>query len=206
MRPLLAAALSLLPLGVLAQDGARIALPDDFRVNMHHYASVDRPDGITYRLYINDLAFETWRDERRLPSGTVFAIENFLAMTDGEGQQRRDAAGRLIAGDSLNDVHVAMKSAAWAEDGPQTTTGILRGAATEDGTWRMAGYDPRTGEPTPDMNIAECHTCHPDPRAEDFHLSRGLLDSFVRTGQAAFISFTCAEREICFGTPPSLTE
>lgn len=45
MRPLLAAALSLPSLGVLSQFGARIALRDNFRMTMHHYASVDRPNG-----------------------------------------------------------------------------------------------------------------------------------------------------------------
>ena len=201
MRRLIAVAASLFPLALLAQEGARIALPNDFRTSMQHYASVDRADGITYRLYINEMALDTWREERRLPSGTIFAIENFLAATDAEGRAQRDDAGRLVPGESLNDVHVAMKSASWADDGPQTTTAILRGAASAHGTWRMAGFDPRNGEPTPDLNLAECHTCHLDPRAEDFHLSRGLLDGFVRTGTPAFISFTCVEREICFGAP-----
>lgn len=40
MRPLFAAALSLFPLSFLALEVARISLPDDFRVTMHHYASV----------------------------------------------------------------------------------------------------------------------------------------------------------------------
>jgi Cytochrome P460 len=205
LRPLLLLALGLLPLSLAAKEGVQIALPDDFRTTMQHYASVDRADGITYRLYVNDMALETWARERRLPSGTIFAIENFLAATDASGAPLRDAADRLVPGESLNDVHVAMKSALWAEDGPQTTTGLLRGAATADGSWRMEGFDPRTGAPTPNLNIAECHQCHLDPRAEDFHLSRGLLDSFVRTGTPAFIAFACAEREICFGTPPERT-
>jgi hypothetical protein len=202
-RPLLIAVLGLFPVLLAAQEGMRIALPPDFRAEMTHYASVDRADGVTYRLYINDLALETWQSERRLTSGTVFAIENFLAERDESGEPVRDDAGKMVAGDSLNDVHVAMKSAVWADEGELSTTGLFRGAETPKGTWRMAGFDPRTGAPTPGLDIAECHTCHLDPRAEDFHLSRGLLDSFVRTGEPAFISFTCAEREICFGRPPT---
>ncbi|MGL4239048.1 hypothetical protein [Tabrizicola sp.] len=47
MRPLLTLAIGLLPLALVAQEGARIALPDDFRTKMQHYASVDWADGIT---------------------------------------------------------------------------------------------------------------------------------------------------------------
>jgi hypothetical protein len=49
-----------------APEGVRIALPEDFRTTMQHCASVDRADGITSRLYINDSALHAWRDERCL--------------------------------------------------------------------------------------------------------------------------------------------
>jgi hypothetical protein len=202
LRFVVIAGLSLVPPMLVAEERAVIGLPPDFRATMEHYASVDRADGITYRLYINDLALRAWTADRRLPSGTVFAIENFLAATDASGAILRDTDGRMIAGDSLNDVHVAMKSADWADPDVQSTTGLLRGTETPDGSWQMAGFDPRTGTATPALDIAACHQCHLDPRAEDFHLSRGLLDRFVQTGQPAFISFACGEREICFGRPP----
>jgi hypothetical protein len=77
---------------------------------------------------------------------------------------------------------------------------------TLGGTWRYAGFDPRDGRPTPGLDIATCHDCHRNHRAEDAMLSRGLLDRFAATGEPAFISFTCGARDICFGAPAPATD
>ena len=176
-----------------ASGGDRIALDRDFRTTMNRYAVVDRADGVVYDLYINDSGLDGWRDGRRLGSGTVFAIESFAGPGGAADGTERDAAHR--------DVHLSMKSEAWASGDAITTTATRFGEPTGPGTWRMAGVDPRSGEPTPGLDIAACHDCHLDRRAEDFILSRGLLDRFLRTGRPATISFACAEREICFGVP-----
>ena len=178
-----------------------LSLPTDFRNSMHHYASVDRSDGKTYRLYVTPDTLETWRSQRRLDEGATFAIESFVAAIDADGTVLRDPEGRLVPGQSDFDVHVMVKHTNWPDDGILTTRGLLFGRATDGGSWRMAGFDPRDGSPTAGLNIAECHECHTDHRAEDFLLSRGLLDRYARSGAPAFISFSCAEREICFGTP-----
>jgi hypothetical protein len=175
-------------------------LPADFRTTMAHYASVDRADGMTYRLYMNTVGLTGWQDQGRLPDGTIFAIEAFLAASDAGGTPLRDPEGRLVPGEAVSDVHVAEKRADWPEDGLRVTKGMRFGDPT-GGDWRFAGYDPATGLPTAGLDIATCHDCHEDPRAEDAVLSRGLLDRFARTGEPAFISFTCGAREICFGRP-----
>ncbi len=197
----LGALLAVFLTAALAQSPDRIPLDTGFRSTMNHYATVDRADGKVYQIYINDLALNAWRDERHLPSGTVFAIESFLAEVDANGDVVLDANRRMIAAASENDIHVAMKSENWADDGRLTTVGLLFGEETEGGTWRMAGFDPRDGSEHTELSMAECHECHVDHRAEDFILSRGLLDRYVRSGMPAYISFSCGEREICFGSP-----
>lgn len=172
-----------------------LTLDADFRESMHHYAVVERADGRLYDLYINEVGLEGWRSGRTLVPGTAFAIESFDMRPPAEPGE---AAGREAA---HHDVHVSMKSTDWAESGPISTVARLFGEPTGPATWRMAGFDPRDGSPTPGLDIPECHACHLDHRAEDFILSRGLLDGFVRTGEPSRIVFRCGEREICFGTP-----
>lgn len=186
----------------VAQDRDPLALALDFRETKHHYATIERADGKLYESYVNSLALETWLAERRLPSGTVFAIKSFGAQRTPDGSPMASPTGGLVKGVSDRDIHVSVKRDDWPDDDALTSTGLLFGASTDaDGTWRMAGLGPDTGATTPDLNIADCHTCHLDPRAEDFILSRGLLDRFARSGEPATVSFDCPEREICFGTP-----
>ena len=194
-----AALAGMLGAGALVADERldRLSLAPDFRSTMQHYAIVDRNDGRVYDLYVNDHALETWQAERRLPDGTVFAIESFAPHPDGA----RNGDGTLVRGASDHDVHLSMKSTRWEPSDAITTAGLLFGRETQDGTWRMGGFDPRTGLVTEGLDIAECHECHVDRRAEDFILSRGLLDRFARSGEPARISFDCGEREICFGQP-----
>lgn len=186
----------------VAQDRDPLALAQDFRETMHHYATIERADGKLYESYVNDLALETWLAERRLPPGTVFAIESFDAARNADGTVLASETGGFVRGPSDRDVHVSIKRDDWPDDGTLTTAGLLFGASTDaDGSWRMVGFDPDTGATTSGLDIADCHECYLDRRAEDFILSRGLLDRFARTGEPASISFECPEREICFGTP-----
>ena len=178
----------------------RVEFPRDFRQTMSLYTTVDRSDGKVYEIFINRTALEVWRSERRLPNGTQFVIESFNARRDANGQLSRNAQGRLVKGESENEIHVTEKRSNWANNGEQTSVGLLFGSPSANGTWRVGAFDPRDGRRVT-VDVAECHKCHLDRRAEDFHLSRGLLDSFVRSGQPSYISFTCEKREICFGTP-----
>ena len=115
----------------------------------------------------------------------------------------RDARGRLVRGASENEIHVTEKRTDWVQNGEITSSGLLFGNRTTGGTWRVGAFDPRDGSviPKTDAQVRECHECHVERRAEDFVLSRGLLDGFVGSGQVSHISFSCPQREICFGTP-----
>jgi hypothetical protein len=182
----------------------RVELPTDFRSTMAHYATVERADGKVYEIYINRTGLEGWRADRRLADGASFAIESFDAQRDGNGALLRDASGSLVKGESDNEIHVSAKRLAWNGKAECTSPSLMNGRAMGEGLWRMAAFDPRNGEriAKATQTPGECHQCHNDRRGEDFILSRGLLDRFASSGQVATISFTCGERDICFGGPP----
>jgi Cytochrome P460 len=189
-------------LAVFAQQAPeKIHYPQNFQTSMARYATVDRADGKLYELYISNPALAAWRSERRLPPGALFVIESFSAQRGADGAVARDRDGRLLKGDSENEIHVSQKEAAWVRNGECTSPSLMGGRPSGAGQWRMAAFDPRSGQRIlqASQKPAVCHQCHQDRRAEDFILSRGLLDSFVRSGQASYISFACGEREICFG-------
>jgi hypothetical protein len=199
-------ALSLMALqATQAQTPKRdIELPNNFRQQMTHYATVDRADGKVYELFINQLALQNWRTSRQLPTGSLFVIESFYAQKNAAGNLLRDAQGRLIKGASENELHLSEKQNRWANNGECTSPSLMNGRPNGQGQWRMAAFDPRNGQRIVQatQKPALCVQCHQDRRAEDFLLSRGLLDSFSTRGRTAHISFSCGEREICFGGEP----
>jgi hypothetical protein len=176
----------------------------DFRQSMTRYTTVDRADGKIYEIYINSIGLDGWRAERRLPMGSIFAIESFLAERNADGSLLRDADGRLVKGASENEIHVSEKRAVWPNENECTSPSLMQGRPMGEGLWRMAAFDGRNGNRIAEatQTPGECHQCHNDRRGEDFILSRGLLDSFARSDKPSYISFTCGERDICFGGPP----
>jgi hypothetical protein len=185
----------------------RPAFSTDFRTSMAHYATVDRADGKSYDLYVSLQALEAWQSERRLPVGASFAIESFVAARDASGNFTSDAQGRLIRAQSDNEIHVSEKQTAWADSADCTSQSLMNGKPMGTGMWRMGAFDPRDGSiiTRASNTQGECHQCHQENRAEDFIMSRGLLDSFARSGTKAYISFTCGARDVCFGGPPTLS-
>jgi hypothetical protein len=200
MLALLLVLLSSVFFAVAQSSKQRIEFPQNYKQTMALYTTLDRADGKIYEIYINRPALETWRNQRRLPSGTQFVIESFTARRTSSGAFQTDTRGRLVKDSSEFEIHVSEKRNDWANNAVQSTTGLLFGQPTADGQWRMDAFDPRDGSriAKTTAQIAECHQCHTDRRAEDFILSRGLLDGFVRTGQPSYIRFSCKEREICF--------
>jgi hypothetical protein len=183
----------------------------DFRQSLSHYATVDRADGKVYELFINETGLTSWQDNRRLAPGSQFVIESFDAARLSSGELARDALGRLQKAESDNELHVSEKQAGWVPSTDCTTPSLMNGrpmnATDGGGFWRMAALDPRDGQriARASNKQGECHQCHQENRAEDFIMSRGLLDSFARSGNVAYISFACGARDICFGGPPELS-
>lgn len=178
-----------------------------FRSSMAHYATIDRADGKVYEIFVNDAALSSWKAERRLPAGSQFVIESFLAERAADGALMRDARGRFVRSTSENEIHVSEKQADWAPSADCTSASLMRGELVGPGLWRMGAFDPRDGKQitAASQPQGKCHQCHTEARAEDFLLSRGLLDRFADSGEVAYISFTCGERDICFGGPPDLS-
>ncbi len=111
------AALGSAVISTAASLAETVRFPADFRTEMAHYATVDRADGMTYRLYINAAGLHGWQDMGLLPQGTVLVIEAFLAATDASETPLRDGQGGLLPGAAVPDVHLAEKRAAWPLDG-----------------------------------------------------------------------------------------
>jgi hypothetical protein len=204
-RVLISAVIVLLGVGVLMAQSLKetIDYPENYREEMAHYATVDRADNKVYELYVNIEALNRWREERSFSVGTTFVIESFDASLSADGKPERDASGNLIKGASDNEIHVSEKQVQWSDNGECTTPNLMAGQPAGEGFWRMAAFDPRNGTRIANatQKPGECHQCHMDRRAENFILSRGLLDSFARSGVVSRISFDCGEREICFGGP-----
>lgn len=181
----------------LPSTPASLDFDPNFRNVMIRYATVDRADGKVYDLYVSAAAFDILPLARQVPSGVSLAIESFSAERNAAGALVRDADGWLVKAVSDNDVHVSMKALEWVDREPMSSQGQLLGEPTSGGTWRMAGFDPRTGEPTAGLDVSLCHGCHRDRRSADFVLSRDLLDAFAQTGQPTRISLPCRARDIC---------
>jgi hypothetical protein len=179
----------------------------DFRQSLSHYATVDRADGKVYELFINETGLTSWQDNRRLAPGSQFVIESFQAARNSNGELERDTQGRLVKGPSDNELHVSEKRLSWAESKNCTSPSLMQGQPMGDGLWRMAAIDPRNGQHIAKASNTqgECHQCHQENRAEDFIMSRGLLDSFARSGETSFISFSCGARDICFAGSTELS-
>jgi Cytochrome P460 len=184
-------------------SASSVGIPADFRSTMAHYATVERADGKLYELFVNEIALDGWLSERRLPAGSVFAIESFNAERNAEGEVKRDDMQRMIKGESDHEVHLSTKQNSWQPNGECTSESLMNGTPMGLGQWRVTAFDPRDGQRIQQASHppGECHQCHTDRRGEDFILSRGLLDSYARIGQVARIAFACGERDICFSGP-----
>jgi hypothetical protein len=165
----------------------RVEFPSNFRQTMFHYATVDRPDGKIYEIFIDRTALPNVRQGEAVPSGTRLVIESFLARRNNN-QLERNAQGRLVKDRSEFDIHVIEKRNDWQSNNELTS-----------GAWRVGAFDPRDGKPTPNLNLRECHECHTDASkpSRDFVFSWGLLGSAARSGQTVYFSCRSTAREPC---------
>ncbi len=135
-----------------AQQLERIDYPTDYRRNMAHYATVDRPDGKIYEIFINHEARAAYGNTNILPNGTTLVIESFVAQRNANGQLTRDARGRLQKATSENEIHVTQKRNNWLPSRNEQTSG----------QWRVAAFDPRNATRIESIKAADCHSCHTD--------------------------------------------
>lgn len=138
-----------------------VILPADYRNELVHYATIDRPDARSRDIYISPGAPETVANNStaRLPNGTIIVIEAHRLRNSGR--------------DGLADnIHVAVKRADWQDSDYQTTE--------RAGDWNYFSFDPQTQQIT-DERMFDCFDCHANNSEIDFIFSRDELADFGRT-------------------------
>ncbi|MEM6282106.1 MAG: cytochrome P460 family protein [Chloroflexota bacterium] len=134
----------------------------DYRNELVHYTTVDRPDSRSRDIYISPGAAErvATNSTARLPGGTVIVIEAHSTFAG----QRRD----------ITEVHVAVKRDNWE----------LADYATAEraGAWNFFVFDPETLEVQTD-GVFDCFDCHANNSHIDFIFSRNDLIAYGQTGE-----------------------
>lgn len=156
------------------RTGAMV-LPTDYRERFVQYATVDRPDGITRRIYVDPQALAGWQRGQPLPDGTRIIIEAFYGRTDAAGNWLMDDANRLIPHDFADHIHMAEKRDSWRLDELATSSRV--------GDWNFASFDTQTFAPSGE-NINDCFTCHDaSANSTDFVFTVPLLGRYVASGE-----------------------
>jgi hypothetical protein len=134
----------------------------DYREELVHYTTIDRPDSRSRDIYINEGAAQivASNSTARLPGGTVIVIEAHQT----RGDRRTD----------ITEVHVAVKRDNWQESD----------YATEEraGEWNYFIFDPDTLNVQTD-GVFECFDCHANNSHIDFIFSREDLIAYGQTGE-----------------------
>lgn len=140
-----------------ALNDGQLALPANYKTWPKFLSNIQRPDAKQIReIYMNDVALKGTR-EKGFPNGTVFVMENYAAVANGDGTLMKGPDGNLVKGNLLA-VFVQGKNEGWG-------AGAMD--ALKNGNWIYSAYTP-TGEKGP-QDLNTCRACHlPLGQAKDF--------------------------------------
>jgi hypothetical protein len=158
-----------------------MTLPADFRQTFIHYATVERNDGYTRRLWISPNALSALVAGQTFPERTMILIEAFL--TAGY-----DAAGQPVLGALDPEIHASERRTTWELADMRTTS--------RDGDWNFAAFDSATGDSLAE-GINDCFSCHEGAAGREFTFSLPLLRAYLETGQVQQRYCDRPGREIC---------
>lgn len=165
-----------------------MALPENYREEFIHFATVDRSDAKTRKLYINLEAMNALRAGDPLPDRTILIIEAYQAALGSGGEALRDAAGRLIADELVPEIHMAERRSAWRiED---------LAASSRVGDWNFGAFDFETGAANR-SELSDCFSCHEGASSRDFVFSLPELRAYARTGEVQYRTCGLPERIPC---------
>lgn len=165
-----------------------MTLPEDYRERFILYASVDRVDHVTRRLYIEPDALAQWMQGDPLPDGTQFIIEVYDVRLGLNGAPLLDNFGNMIPTEISGNIHMAEKRSTWELQDLATSSRV--------GDWNFASFDPVTFESTSE-NVNDCFTCHDTAHQRDFIFSRTLLADYVETGEVEHVYCGRPRRAAC---------
>jgi hypothetical protein len=155
-----------------------MVLPDDYRETFAHYMTVERIDGTTRHLYINQYALENMQAGEPLPEGTQLIIEAY------------DTMDTLTDDDLFPFIHMSEKRDTWARE-------EIASSVTLNG-WNFDTFETDTRNPS-DENRSNCFTCHDTSAFDtDFVFSRPFINRYQQTGEVQRFYCNRADRLPCF--------
>lgn len=114
------------------------------------YQTVNRPDINQVRyLWANPVAWQSAREGKPLPNGSVLVLEQHAAKLDADKKPVAGADGFFVS-DKLVAYAVMASGAGWGKDFP---------AMLVNGDWNYAVFNPDT-KPRAGVNLADCLACH----------------------------------------------
>lgn len=165
-----------------------MALPTNYQENFIHYATVDRVDEVTRRLYISPDALDQLELGEPLPDGARLVIEVYDVRRNLGGGLQSDANGHLIPTQLAGNIHMAEKRSTWQLQDLATSSRV--------GDWNFASFDQDTFVSTSE-NVNDCFTCHDTASRRDFVFSRPILDNYLRTGEVQHLYCNRPARAAC---------
>lgn len=165
-----------------------MGLPENYREAFIHFATVDRSDAKTRKLYINLEAMNALRAGDSLPDRTILVIEAYQAALGSGGEVLRDAAGRFIADQLVPEIHMAERRSTWRiED---------LAASSRVGDWNFGAFDFETGAANR-SELSDCFSCHEGASSRDFVFSLPELRAYARMGEVQYRTCGLPERIPC---------
>ncbi|HLA44100.1 MAG TPA: cytochrome P460 family protein [Aggregatilineales bacterium] len=165
-----------------------MALPENYRIDLIHYATIDRIDGISRNLYITPAAIDALRSGEPVPERTMIVIEAFTARRNDAGTILRDENGHFIQDVFDPEVHASEMRTTWRIEDMHTTSA--------SGDWNFAAFNLDNGESLHE-GINDCFSCHEAAFSRDFVFTRPILMSYVRTGTVQYSYCPRPDRAIC---------
>ena len=143
--------------GTVVMAGPKeVKLPQDYQTNFVNYMDVDRYDRKRVRrMYVNREALEAAIAGQPLPDGTILIMEDHDAMLGADEALQFNDNGRLIPQDTVANIFVMEKNAAWTTDNENW-----------DYAWYGADGKPSTSKFAKTMD--GCFACHANRTERDY--------------------------------------
>ncbi len=155
-----------------------IQLSTDYRIQLTHYATVERVDGVVRQLYISPQALEAVLNKTGLPDGTQIVIEAYRPLENTSDERRLDP-----------EIHVAESRTTWQI--------ADLAASSRVGTWNFGAFDANSGQPWPNAGLNDCFSCHESAATRNFLFSNPLLEAYARTNTVQYQYCARPGRAIC---------
>ena len=149
-----------------------VTLPETYRAEYVHYATIERPDGTVRDIYINPESVDAMRAGYAVPNNTTIVIEAFFAHRSSDGEIISDDSGHYVRETPLEMIHVAQKREDWAE------SEFVSNA--RNGDWNYGSFDYTTSEHFAE-SVENCFHCHNQMQGTDFVYTYSDLSGYLRT-------------------------